>query len=48
MSVPDEATARRIQEVMETCVILQVPSVVDAEIGPSWGEATKSIIDAWK
>ena len=48
MSVPDEATARRIQEVMETCVTLQVPSVVDAEIGPSWGEATKSISDAWK
>ena len=48
MSVPDEATARRIQEIMETCVTLQVPSVVDAEIGPSWGEATKSISDAWK
>jgi len=48
MSVPDEATARRIQEIMETCVTLQVPSVVDAEIGPSWGEASKSISDAWR
>ena len=42
MTVPDEATARRIQEIMENCVTLQVPSVVDAEIGPSWGTATKS------
>ena len=48
VSVPDEATARRVQEIMETCVTLVVPSVVDAELGESWGTATKKIEDAWK
>jgi DNA polymerase I-like protein with 3'-5' exonuclease and polymerase domains len=48
VSVPDEATARRVQEIMETCVKLVVPSVVDAELGESWGTATKKIDDAWK
>jgi DNA polymerase I-like protein with 3'-5' exonuclease and polymerase domains len=48
VSVPDEATARRVQEIMETCVKLVVPSVVDAELGESWGTATKKIEDAWK
>jgi DNA polymerase I-like protein with 3'-5' exonuclease and polymerase domains len=48
VSVPDEATARRVQEIMETCVKLVVPSVVDAELGESWGSATKKIDDAWK
>ena len=37
MSVPDEATAKKIEEIMTTCVQLHVPSVVDAEFGPNWG-----------
>lgn len=48
VSVPNEETARRVQEIMETCVKLVVPSVVDAELGESWGTATKKIDDAWK
>ena len=48
VSVSDETTARRVQEIMETCVKLVVPSVVDAELGESWGAATKKIDDAWK
>jgi DNA polymerase I-like protein with 3'-5' exonuclease and polymerase domains len=47
MTVPDRPTAERIQEIMETCVKLQVPSVVDAEFGKSWGYATKGMEDAW-
>ena len=30
---------------METCVDMQIPSVVDAEFGPSWGEAKKTFSD---
>jgi|6_EtaG_2_1085325.scaffolds.fasta_scaffold04555_2 DNA polymerase I-like protein with 3'-5' exonuclease and polymerase domains len=30
-----------IKEIMENCVILKVPNVVDAEIGTTWGKATK-------
>jgi len=33
----DEAT--RIQHIMEHCVELRVPSKVDVELGPNWGEA---------
>lgn len=40
LSIPDEATARKAKEIMENCVELSVPSLVDAELGPSWGEAT--------
>jgi DNA polymerase I-like protein with 3'-5' exonuclease and polymerase domains len=40
LSIPDEATARKAKEIMENCVQLEIPSVVDAELGPSWGEAT--------
>ena len=39
ISVPDKETGDRIKEVMENCVDMQIPSVVDAEYGPSWGEA---------
>jgi len=45
ISVPDETTAQRIKEVMETCVQMQIPSLVDAEFGPSWGEAKKNFSD---
>ena len=30
---------------MENCVDLEVPSVVDAEFGPNWGEARKTLAD---
>lgn len=43
VSVADKEQAQRIVQIMETCVELEIPSVVDAELGPSWGEAKKSI-----
>ena len=30
---------------MENCVTLEIPSVVDAEFGPNWGEARKTFTD---
>jgi len=30
---------------MEECVTLQVPSVVDVELGNSWGEAKQTLSD---
>ena len=45
ISVADEQTAQKIKEVMETCVTMQIPSVVDAEFGPSWGDAKKTFSD---
>ena len=39
ISVESDAQAKRIKEVMEQCVSLEVPSIVDAEFGPNWGEA---------
>lgn len=38
LSVTDRAEAKRIAEVMETCVDLHVPLKVDVELGPNWGE----------
>jgi DNA polymerase I-like protein with 3'-5' exonuclease and polymerase domains len=43
VSVANKEQAQRIVQIMETCVELEIPSVVDAELGPSWGEAKKSI-----
>ena len=34
---PEEAS--KIREIMEHCIELKVPSVIDLEEGPSWGEA---------
>lgn len=48
VSVKDEAEARQVMEIMQSCVQLEVPSVVDAEIGPSWGEAKLTIDKAFK
>ena len=45
LSIPDEKTARKAKEIMENCVQLRVPSVVDAELGPSWGMATTKMED---
>jgi DNA polymerase I-like protein with 3'-5' exonuclease and polymerase domains len=44
LSIPDEATARKAKEIMENCVELSIPSLVDAEVGPSWGEATEKML----
>tara|TARA_R100000084_G_scaffold96933_1_gene50812 strand:+ start:2012 stop:3892 length:1881 start_codon:yes stop_codon:yes gene_type:complete len=39
VSVPDDATKKKIVEVMENCCKLYVPSKVDAELGDSWGDS---------
>jgi len=45
ISVESEDQAKRIAEIMETCVKLEVPSVVDAEFGPNWGEAKQTFTE---
>jgi DNA polymerase I-like protein with 3'-5' exonuclease and polymerase domains len=37
-SIAEEAQVRQITEIMETCVPLKVPSVVDVALGRNWGE----------
>jgi len=39
ISVHSRKQAQQIVEIMQSCVDLEVPSVVDAELGPNWGEA---------
>jgi DNA polymerase I-like protein with 3'-5' exonuclease and polymerase domains len=36
-----------VQRVMETCVELKIPSLVDAEFGPTWGDAKGTIDDVF-
>jgi DNA polymerase I-like protein with 3'-5' exonuclease and polymerase domains len=50
LAVPVESKAqgKQIMEIMQNCVELHVPSVVDAELGPSWGEATRSLDEAFE
>ena len=38
-SVEDAAEAERAADVMSNCVPMELPSKVDAEVGPSWGES---------
>ena len=45
ISVQNEKQAKQIAEIMETCVKLEVPSVVDAEFGPNWGEAKQTFTE---
>ena len=45
ISVGDPDNGLKIKEIMQTCVDMQIPSVVDAEFGPSWGEAKKTFSD---
>ena len=45
VSVTDEKQCKKIIEIMEDCVKLEVPSVVDAELGPNWGEAKQTLSD---
>jgi DNA polymerase I-like protein with 3'-5' exonuclease and polymerase domains len=49
LAVPVEsaAQAKRIVEIMENCVTLEVPSIVDAEIGETWGAANTPIDKAF-
>jgi DNA polymerase I-like protein with 3'-5' exonuclease and polymerase domains len=47
LSVSSREQADKIMDVMQNCVELAVPSVVDAELGPSWGEATKSLSESF-
>ena len=39
ISVESEKQAKEVKEIMETCAKLEVPSVVDAEVGANWGKA---------
>ena len=45
ISVAEPDIGLKIQEIMQDCVDMQIPSVVDAEFGPSWGEAKKTFSD---
>ena len=45
ISVTSEKQCKEIQKIMEECVTLQVPSVVDVELGNSWGEAKQTLSD---
>jgi DNA polymerase I-like protein with 3'-5' exonuclease and polymerase domains len=45
ISVENEVQAKRIEEIMQECVSLEVPSIIDAEFGPNWGEAKKTFSD---
>ena len=39
LSVKDRAQAERAAEIMANCVKMEIPSRVDVEVGPNWGEA---------
>ena len=41
ISVKDIDDCKKIIEIMSDCVSIKVPNLVDAEIGDSWGTATK-------
>lgn len=43
VSIRSPEMAQQVIEIMQNCVDLSVPSVVDVELGPSWGEATHSL-----
>jgi DNA polymerase I-like protein with 3'-5' exonuclease and polymerase domains len=45
VSVHSEQQAKQITEIMETCAQLEIPSVVDAEFGPNWGEAKQTFTE---
>ena len=36
-SVKDEKEGKKIKEIMENCIKLEVPSKVDTEMNESWG-----------
>ena len=47
ISVETKKQAKEIKEIMENCVQLEVPNIVDAELGKTWGEATTSYKEAF-
>ena len=42
VSIENEQQGKRVAEIMENCVQLAVPLVVDIEVGESWGD-TKEV-----
>lgn len=40
-AVESDAQGETIRDIMENCVRLEVPSIVDVEFGDTWGEASK-------
>ena len=40
ISVEGKVQARRVAEIMNSCVTLRVPLVCDIDLGPSWGESS--------
>ena len=40
ISVKNKEDCEKIIEIMSSCVKIEVPNLVDAEIGNNWGEAT--------
>jgi len=47
ISVETKQQAKEIKEIMENCVQLEVPNIVDAELGTTWGNATTSYKEAF-
>ena len=47
ISVETKQQAKEIKEIMENCVQLEVPNLVDAELGTTWGNATTSYEEAF-
>jgi DNA polymerase I-like protein with 3'-5' exonuclease and polymerase domains len=45
VSVESDSQTKRITELMQDCVELEVPSIIDAELGPNWGEAKTTFSD---
>ena len=45
VSVESDSQINRITELMQDCVELEVPSIIDAELGPNWGEAKTTFSD---
>jgi DNA polymerase I-like protein with 3'-5' exonuclease and polymerase domains len=43
-SVDDMEQARTIKRVMQECVLLEIPVVCDAKVGPSWGESKEEVL----
>ena len=42
-SIPSIVEAIAIKEAMEHCVVLEIPVVCDARVGPSWGKAKRKL-----
>jgi len=47
LGVSTKKEIEQIKEIMENCVKLQVPNIVDAEIGKTWGNATQSYVEVF-